>query len=76
MRGNGTHSCIESKKRRKVRLVKVGVGRRHWYKLYWGECPVCGRDQSHRERVYGRKPADPADRMEQLPQTACPEHFT
>jgi len=33
------------------------VRRRHWYRLYIGECPVCGRDQSYRERVYGRRPA-------------------
>ena len=30
--------------------------RRHWYMLYLGECPVCGRDASHRVRVYGRRP--------------------
>lgn len=49
--------------------------RKYWYKLYIGECPVCGRDQSYRERVYGRKPKDPAKRYEQLPQYACPDHF-
>lgn len=30
----------------------------HWYKIYVGECPVCGRDKSFRERVYGKKPKD------------------
>lgn len=30
--------------------------RKHWYRLYIGECPVCGRDKSYRVRVYGRKP--------------------
>lgn len=30
--------------------------RPHWYKIYYGECPACGRDAGCRERVYGRKP--------------------
>ena len=30
----------------------------HWYKVYVGECPVCGRDASYRTRVYGEKPQD------------------
>lgn len=32
----------------------------HWYKMYVGECPACGSNQSYRKRVYGAKP----DRME------------
>jgi hypothetical protein len=32
--------------------------KRHWYRLYIGECPVCGHDKSYRERVYGKKPND------------------
>lgn len=28
----------------------------HWYRMFVGECPVCGRDGSYRERVYGPKP--------------------
>lgn len=28
----------------------------HWYKLYVGECPVCGKWRGYRERVYGKKP--------------------
>lgn len=30
----------------------------HWYRMFLGECPVCGRDQSYRERVYGARPSD------------------
>lgn len=30
--------------------------RRYWYRFYLGSCPVCGRNKSYRERVYGRKP--------------------
>ncbi len=36
---------------------------KHWYRLYIGECPVCGRDQSYRERVYGERPEDLKDRI-------------
>jgi hypothetical protein len=32
--------------------------KKYWYRQYIGECPVCGRDQSWRERVYGKKPKD------------------
>jgi len=30
--------------------------KKHWYKQYLGSCPVCGKDKSYRERVYGKKP--------------------
>ena len=26
---------------------------KYWYKIHIGECPICGRDQSYRERIYG-----------------------
>ena len=32
------------------------VKKPHWYRMYVGECPVCGRDKSFKERVYGKKP--------------------
>lgn len=51
------------------------VVRRYWYLLHVGECPVCARDQSYRERVYGPKPVDPGQRVRHLPLHACPEHF-
>ena len=34
----------------------------YWYRIYIGECPVCGRDKSYRERVYGVKPKNKNDR--------------
>jgi hypothetical protein len=30
----------------------------YWYRIYVGECPLCGRDKGFRERVYGTKPLD------------------
>jgi hypothetical protein len=30
--------------------------RRHWYRIYVGECPLCGADSGYKERVYGRPP--------------------
>lgn len=47
------------------------VDRPHWYCIYVGECPVCGKDQGYRERVYGTKPDLVEDRYSQLPQRAC-----
>jgi len=46
----------------------------YWYRLYFGECPVCGRDQSYRERVYGPKPKKPKDRIVYLPETQTYDH--
>jgi hypothetical protein len=50
------------------------TGRPHWYKLFAGECPVCGRDKSYRVRVYGKRPADPGERVEYLDDTATYNH--
>jgi hypothetical protein len=36
--------------------------KKYWYKIYIGECPVCGCDKSYRERVYGPKPKKREDR--------------
>lgn len=36
--------------------MKTKKKRPHWYKMWIGECPVCGRDRSVRERQYGRRP--------------------
>lgn len=48
--------------------------RPHWYRQFIGECPVCGRDHSYRERVYGRKPKDPKKRYVQLRDTETYDH--
>ena len=36
--------------------------KKYWYRIYVGECPICGRDKSYRERVYGEKPKDTKNR--------------
>lgn len=48
--------------------------RAYWIRFHWGECPVCGRDASYSERVYGAKPADPLERHKQLNQTETYDH--
>ena len=40
---------------------------KHWYRIYFGECPVCGRDASYRERVYGKRPDNLEERYVWLP---------
>jgi len=35
---------------------------KYWYKMFVGECPVCGSDKSYRQRVYGKKPKNISDR--------------
>lgn len=46
---------------------KERVGRRYWTKMHIGECPVCGKDRSRKERVYDKPPpTDPNDRIVQL----------
>jgi hypothetical protein len=46
----------------------------HWYRLHIGECPVCGRDKSFRERVYGKKPKKREDRIVWLSDTYTYDH--
>jgi hypothetical protein len=36
--------------------------KKYWYRYHVGECPVCGRDKSFKERVYGERPEDKKDR--------------
>lgn len=36
--------------------------KQHWYRIFVGECPVCGSEQSYRERVYGKRPINPKRR--------------
>jgi hypothetical protein len=48
--------------------------RKHWYRIYVGECPVCGRDQGYRERVYGRKPKSAKCRIVYLPDSQTYDH--
>lgn len=30
---------------------------KHWYFISYGECPVCGHDDTYRIRMLGEKPA-------------------
>jgi hypothetical protein len=48
--------------------------RRHWYRMYVGECCACGRDQSYRERVYGRRPKRASGRYVHLPDSQTYDH--
>ncbi len=48
--------------------------RPHWYRLYLGECPVCGRDKSYRVRVYGKRPKDSRKRYVYLNQAETYDH--
>lgn len=42
---------------------------KYWYKMYVGECPVCGKDKSYRERIAGEKPENVEERYIYLPDT-------
>ena len=41
----------------------------HWYKIYYGECPACGRPREYRERQYTLRPPKREDRYVQLSDT-------
>lgn len=38
----------------------------YWYKVYTTVCVCCGRENVEKERVYGPKPDDPAERYEYI----------
>lgn len=46
----------------------MGDRREHWYRIYNGDCPVCGKDMSFRERVYGPRPPLASDRHVERPE--------
>lgn len=48
--------------------------KKYWYRFYWGECPVCGRDKSYKERVYGKKPKNHDKRHIQLSEFETYDH--
>ncbi|MGH7178457.1 MAG: hypothetical protein ACREJC_13850 [Tepidisphaeraceae bacterium] len=60
------------KRRRIKRWAKVKM--RHWYRLHVGECPVCGRAKTRRERVYGEPPANPRERYVVIPDDEAYDH--
>jgi hypothetical protein len=57
-----------------MRTAKRKATRPHWYRVYVGECPVCGREKGYRERVYGTPPKDPGKRRVWLPDTITYDH--
>lgn len=46
----------------------------HWYRIYVGECPVCGSDKGYRERVNGPKPKARSKRVVHLSDSQCYDH--
>ncbi len=40
-----------------------------WYEIWQGECPLCGSDQSYKERKTEPKPDNREDRVRQLSST-------
>ena len=48
--------------------------RKYWYKYYIGECPICGRDHSYKERQYSPRPKNKEDRIKQLDYTETYDH--
>jgi len=60
--GSGTQPKIEKPKMKKQKC---------WYRQYMGECPVCGKDKSYKERVNGTKPKDSTKIYVQLSQAEC-----
>lgn len=46
----------------------------YWYKMYVGECPVCGRNASYKVRMPGAKPRDASKRYVHLPETETYDH--
>lgn len=52
-----------------MRTINIKEKKKYWYKFYIGECPVCGKDKSYKERVYGEKPKDSKERYEHIPDT-------
>lgn len=50
---------------------KVDTCRAYWYKYFWGNCPVCGKDKSYKKRQYTPKPERATDRHEVLSEAVC-----
>ena len=48
--------------------------RQHWYRMWETECVLCWKHDKFRERVYGKRPADRADRHV-FEQYLCPDHY-
>lgn len=58
----------------KNKFIAYRSTQQYWYRIYIGECPVCGKNKGYRERVYGPKPAKPKDRYVHIPDTQTYDH--
>lgn len=47
---------------------------KYWYQYFIGECPVCGKDTSYKERCFGKKPKNKKDRYVYLKLIDCYDH--
>ena len=54
--------------------MKQKKRKKYWYRQYMGECPMCGRNQGWKERVYGEKPKDFTKIYIQLSESECYDH--
>lgn len=41
--------------------------KKYWYKFFIGECPICGRDKSYKERQYTPEPDNREEKVVYLP---------
>ena len=48
--------------------------KKYWYKYTYTECPICGRQDKIKERLYGEKPKD-IELRHIFIQDACISHF-
>jgi hypothetical protein len=46
----------------------------YWYRFWIGECPVCGRDKSYKERVAGPKTRNSSERYKYLAHSQTYDH--
>lgn len=47
------------------------MNKKYWYFIWHGECPVCGKDKSFRERRYTPRPKDIQLRHGYSPMDVC-----
>ena len=55
-------------------FVYVKPKKKYWYHITYTECVLCGRGETIRERVYGKKPKK-FDKCVSYEQYACDNHF-
>jgi len=50
---------------RKLKLDE-SLDKKYWYLTTFEECPVCGKNETYKERQYTKKPDDPNLRIKYL----------